>query len=182
MKVKQILLSSVLAMALGVMLLPVPASAAENSQAKIAEAKNFNVGNVDILINEDLGLIIETKEVPAGGNSLGAQVETDYSQVFELLRSQPEKTVAKQFSHNIYDRNGKLLANLISTVNGVYSQVDSWAQISSITVSGSGPYISDFSYNTSVSGADGYLYLYYSGVSAGTFHYHIYTNGTIENN
>lgn len=96
----------------------------------------------------------------------------DYSQVF----SPPEKEVRKSFSHNIYDVKGVFLGTISTTVRGIYSQVDSYASITDITFVASS---SSFSLIKSISGADGYLDIYYLGGYGGSIHYHISTNGTI---
>ena len=156
----------------------VPVSAAETTPAP-------NFGDVDILINDELGLIIETRTVAINGRPIenSAELETDYSQTTDNTRAIPEQETSRTFTHNIYDRNHTNIATVYSTVRGVYSQVDSWAQILDISAyaTGSNAVVSQITFNTSKSGSDGYLYIYFGGASSGTMHYKIYTNGTISN-
>ena len=158
---------------------PVVASAAETPD-KTSTFEDLYFGNVDILINEDLGLMVVTTECNEDGTPLNSAVETQFLTP-NSVETIPEKEVTTSFSHNIYDRNNALMATIISTVKGVYSQVDSTAEMISISASISGPYASYFTYSTSISGADGYLYVYYNGSQVGTFHYRIYTTGSISN-
>jgi hypothetical protein len=170
--------STLFAIVLCITLLPVSAFAAEKPEdVNTKEIANINFGEVDIFVNEELGLIIETTEVTPDGKPIGTLVETDYSQVFSP-NSTPEKEVTKTFSHRIFDRKGVLMATVLSTVKGIYSQVDSYAYSTDIDpVSNS----SDISFSTSISGADGYLDIYYQGMLGGSMHYHISTNGSISN-
>lgn len=167
MKAKKMMITALTAMLLG-SIFSYPVMAAE-------EIPKVTGGHVDILINEDLGLIIETRSSPA------VAIETDYSHVFHDVRALPEKENTKQFVHTINDRNGIEMAKVYATVHGLYSEVDSWAKILDISAYATGTYASNFSYSTSKNGADGYLYLYFNGLSAGTLHYKIYRNGTIVN-
>ena len=175
MKVKNIFLSVAIGLLFGVLSL---------SSSVAAEDRNVPAGGntreVQILINEDLGIIIETVEATDDGTPL-AHIETDYSKVFDTIQSDPDRQASRTFTHNIYDRNGKLLAKVTSTVRETYSQADSWAIITGITPSASGPFAHDFSFGTSMSGSEGYLDIYFSGLPAGTMHYKIYSNGTILN-
>ena len=96
-------------------------------------------------------------------------------------KARPEQERTAVFTHKIFDRNGKVMAILTSTVTGVYSQVDRTAFLTSIKGTFQGSFASDFSCSTSVSGSTGKINLYYNGMSAGSFSYKIYSNGTIQN-
>ncbi|RGE61833.1 hypothetical protein [Eisenbergiella massiliensis] len=177
MRIKKIMASVLSVLLLGIGM-SVPVSAAETTPAP-------NFGDVDILINDELGLIIETRAVAINGRPIenSAELETDYSQTTDNTRAIPEQETSRTFTHNIYDRNHTNIATVYSTVRGVYSQVDSWAQILDISAyaTGSNAVVSQITFNTSKSGSDGYLYIYFGGASSGTMHYKIYTNGTISN-
>jgi hypothetical protein len=98
------------------------------------------------------------------------------------INSLPEKEVTASFSHKIYDRNKKLMATATSTVKGVYSSVDRWSEITSVSAKFSGEYKNDFSYSSSTDGNKGYLYIEFNGVTLNTQTYTISTNGKITNN
>jgi hypothetical protein len=110
MKLKQILLTSILAMTLSVTLLPTQALAAENLPTKIANT-------------EDLGLTIVTGDVPTVGKSLDAQVEGDIS-----IQAVDEKAITKRFAHNI---EGKAVT---VTIKGYYSEGGRYAEITDIAL------------------------------------------------
>lgn len=172
MRIIKIMVSvlSVLLLSMGI---SVPASAAETAPVPY-------FGYVDILVNDELGFIIETRTVAVDGRPVGnsAELVTDYSQAVGNALAIPEEETSRNFTHNIYDRNHTNSAAVHSTVRGVYGQTDAWAQISDISAcavgSGAG---SQITFSTSKKGADGYLYIYFDGTSVGTIHYKFYTKG-----
>ena len=99
---------------------------------------------------------------------------------FPILQGFPDKTKTKYFTHRVFDRNGKFMAYLTTSVTGLYSQVDGGSsRIINISESFSGAYANDFSYSTVLNGSTGTIYLYYRGRNAGAIKYGIYTNGYI---
>lgn len=89
-----------------------------------------------------------------------------------------EREVTANFAYVIQE-DGEVVATVYSTVRGVYSQVNNWSEILSITAYITGTNASDYSYSTAKSGNHGYLYIDRSGVRAVTFTYTIATNGNI---
>ena len=100
---------------------------------------------------------------------------------FPILQGFPDKTKTKYFTHRVFDRNGKFMAYLTTSVTGLYSQVDGGSsRIINISGSFSGAYANNFSYSTVLNGSMGTIYMYYRGINAGAIKYRIYTNGYIE--
>ena len=110
MRIKKIMASVLSVLLLGIGM-SVPVSAAETTPAP-------NFGDVDILINDELGLIIETRTVAINGRPIenSAELETDYSQTTDNTRAIPEQETSRTFTHNIYDRNHTNIATVYSTV------------------------------------------------------------------
>lgn len=177
MKIKKILVSVFTVMLLGTAM-SVPVSAANTTPAP-------NFGYVDILVNEESGLIFETRTVAVDGKPVGTayEVETCYSQEVDNTRAVSEQETLKTFTHSIYDQNHQKIAAVCSTLRSVNSQADSWAQILDISASADESAEADYqiTLDTSKKGADGYLYIYFDGAPAGTMHYKIFTEGTKEN-
>lgn len=115
------------------------------------------------------GIYIITEALGAG-NSLNISPMTD-----------TDRQVVESFRHTIYGSGGAVLAVCLATVTGTCSWVDNWAQIDSITASFAGNFAHDMSYTTSTGGQNGYLYLYFNGLSLGTMTYKITPNGNISN-
>ena len=71
------------------------------------------------------------------------------------------------------------LAVFHSTVKGIYSEADGYANLSSITGYFTGPYATRFMYGTYITGDTGVAQVRFDGLHTGTFRYKIYTNGNI---
>ena len=100
---------------------------------------------------------------------------------FPILQGFPDKTKTKYFTHRVFDRNGKFMAYLTTSVTGLYSQVDGGSsRIINISGSFSGAYANNLSYSTVLNGSTGTIYMHYRGINVGAIKYRIYTNGYIE--
>lgn len=137
-----------------------------------------------IQINKDLEFIVETRELQENIFPIGNEEISVYSQPLSGERVLPDQETSKTFEHRIYDRNNKLLAVMLVHVTGIYSQVDSWAEITNIYHAFSSGEISTTSqliFDTTLNGADGYLDLYFGSRNyhVTTLHYRISTNGAI---
>lgn len=175
MKCKKILLSSLLIMTMAVMMTAFPVSAAKAPVNPVNADQSVYFGDVDITVNSELGFVFVTEKVAVDGKPLGNTVDTVVEPFGQL-----EKSTSMTFSHKIYDRNGSLMAKVYSTISGIYSEIDNWAEVTDITARIS-TNDNGFTYTTSKSGAYGYVNIYYYGVSAGTFRYQILKNGNIIN-
>ena len=177
MRIKKIIVSVFTVMLLGAAM-SIPVSA-----AKTPPCPNF--GYVDILVNDELGIIIETRTAAVDGRPVGTafEAETCYSQAFINTPTIPEQETLRTFTHSIYDQNHQKIAAVCSILRSVNSQADSWAQILDISASADESAEADYqiTFDTSRKGADGYLYIYFDGAPAGTMHYKIFTEGTKEN-
>lgn len=177
MRIKKIILSVFTVFLVGTAM-SVPVSA-----AKTTPTPNF--GYVDILVNEESGLIFETRTATVDGRPTGTafEAETCYSQAFVNEPAIPGQETSRTFIHSIYDQNHQKIATVCSTLRSVNSQADSWAQILDISASADESAEADYqiTFDTSRKGADGYLYIYFDGAPAGTMHYKIFTEGTKEN-
>ena len=100
---------------------------------------------------------------------------------FPILQGFPDKTKTKYFTHRVFDRNGKFMAYLTTSVTALYSQVDGGSsRIINISGSFSGAYANNLSYSTVLNGSTGTIYMHYRGINVGAIKYRIYTNGYIE--
>lgn len=177
MRMKKLIVSVFTIMVLGIVM-PVPASAANT-----ASVPDF--GYVDILVNEESGLIFETRTAAVDGRPVDTayEVETCYSQAFVNAPAISGQETLRTFTHSIYNQNHQKIADVSSTLRSINSQEDSWVQILDISASidESGAADCQITFDTSQKGTDGYLYIYFDGASAGTMHYKIYTARTNEN-
>lgn len=177
MRIKKIILSIFTVLLLGTAM-SIPVSA-----AKTTPTPNF--GYVDILVNEESGLIFETRTAAVDGRPVDTayEVETCYSQAFVNAPAIPGQETLRTFTHSIYNQNQQKIADVSSTLRSTNSQEDSWVQIldisASVDESGAADY--QITFDTSQKGTDGYLYIYFDGASAGTMHYKIYTARTNAN-
>lgn len=96
-------------------------------------------------------------------------------------RARPEKVTQQVFYHTIYDRNGKEIARLTSTVSGVYSEYDHMAMITDISGYFTGTEASNMSYSKSISGDTGTIYIHFFGAKIASISYRISINGNIQN-
>lgn len=142
------------------------AAGIEPTHNDVAELESVHRGG-DITLDID---VFDTGFVLVPTGSIEGNVGT---------RSYPEKEVTKSFIHNLYDRNGAYIGTITTVIKGLYSQVDNWAQITSITATFGGPYASSLSYATYLSGNTGTVYIYFIGILSGSISYRILTNGTI---
>lgn len=180
MGIRKLLLPAVVAMIFSFILLPTSTSAAEKTTYNAEEDVKF--GDVNILINTDLGMIIETRKVEEDGVPIeGGYVETDYSQVFDKISAEPDKQNTRIFTHDIYDGNKKYIGTVGATVIDAYNQYDNRTSIKSINASVPSPFTSDFSFTSSRNEEWGCLNMHFNGMYAGTMRYQIYSNGAIVN-
>lgn len=166
-------------------ILPVNAYADEIHKGMDAYEEDLELpSDAQITINEELGLVIVSTKVDE-------KKASRYYEEIELVdvdfkgqvgpESEPQKPTSATFSHNIYDRNGILVATAYVTIEGVYSEVEQWSEITDITVNFEGELAQDFSYTSSISGDTGTVKIYFNGANAGGFKYKIYYNGRIDN-
>lgn len=94
-------------------------------------------------------------------------------------RSYPEKQKTVVFAHDIYDRNGSLVAIADVTVTGVYSEVEKTAVITSASVSYRNAQSTQLSYSTSYDGNRVTVYFTIGGATIGQQSYKLYTNGAL---
>lgn len=99
----------------------------------------------------------------------------------KIERADTDKEKTKVFSHIIYDRNGIELATLYSTVTGIYSEVDNYAMLISITGIYTGEYANRCTYDSEIDEDTGYINIYFNGTLLTTMTYKIYPNGNIQN-
>ncbi len=140
---------------------------------------NAKTDEIEYLKGEDL--VLENIEILENGFVAVTEKVSEDVALADSGKARPEQERTAVFTHKIFDRNGKVMAILTSTVTGVYSQVDRTAFLTSIKGTFQGSFASDFSCSTSVSGSTGKINLYYNGMSAGSFSCKIYSNGTIQN-
>ena len=132
--------------------------------------KDIRMTNLIVLENGFYAIVDETENT---------ELNTQNIQ-FPILQGFPDKTKTKYFTHRVFDRNGKFMAYLTTSVTGLYSQVDGGSsRIINISGSFSGAYANNLSYSTVLNGSTGTIYLYYRGRNAGAIKYGIYTNGYI---
>ena len=106
-------------------------------------------------------------------------VSLEDEEIFNETKGHPERIATAYFTHRIYDTNGIELAVFHSTVKGIYSEADGYANLSSITGYFTGPYATRFMYGTYITGDTGVAQVRFDGLHTGTFRYKIYTNGNI---
>ena len=92
--------------------------------------------------------------------------------------AEPEKYVTSTFNYAIVDSNGNS-GKLRVVVKGIYSQVERWGKVRSISASITGRAAREFTKSTSKNGDTAYVKLYLNGTHFGTFTYRVLTNGTI---
>lgn len=136
--------------------------------------------DAQITINEELGFVIVSTKVDEKKSSRYYE-EIDLVDVDFGTESEPQKPTSATFSHNIYDRNGILMATAYVTVEGVYSEAEQWSEITDITAEFEGESAHNFSYSPSINGDTGTVNIYFNGLNAGSFRYKIYYNGSIKN-
>lgn len=95
------------------------------------------------------------------------------------VRAYPERETDISYSYDIYDRDGILLARLVSTVEGVYSQADGYALVSSVTGGFSGADADRFSCTSSCNGNTGTIAVWCDGSDLVSFSYRLNTNGSV---
>lgn len=94
-------------------------------------------------------------------------------------RYDSDRIKRKTFTHPLQDINGAPVAVMTVTVVGMYSQVDHYCSMQSLSCSITGTYSSLFSHGHSISGEYAYLTIYFNGTACLLFTYRIYENGTI---
>ncbi|WP_077609230.1 hypothetical protein [Clostridium sp. Marseille-P2415] len=158
------------------------AFAADNQMDAVNTGSEQNItadSNVSVVFVPEYEFTIVSTRLD---NTDNVQLENiEWSNGNSEINSRPEKEVSAKFTHKIYDRNKKLMATATVTVEGVYSQVDRWSEITSVSATFSGEFKNDFSYSSSTSGNKGYLDIIFNGVTVNTQTYTISTNGRISN-
>ena len=76
--------------------------------------KDIRMTNLIVLENGFYAIVDETENT---------ELNTQNIQ-FPILQGFPDKTKTKYFTHRVFDRNGKFMAYLTTSVTGLYSQVD----------------------------------------------------------
>lgn len=108
-------------------------------------------------------------------------VSSEDEEIFNETKGHPERIATAYFTHRIYDTNGIEMVVFHSTVKGIYSEADGYANLSSITGYFTGPYATRFVYGTFIAGNLGAAEVGFNGALLGIFQYKIYTNGNIVN-
>lgn len=88
--------------------------------------------------------------------------------------SPTDKKVTASFQHNIFDRNGVLMATVYTPVIGWYNLNENLKAMESVTVTSiTGPFASNVSTSTALDSEYGYLSLYFDGVYLTTITYQV---------
>lgn len=172
-----------------VLLLPLYAYAEEEISTKFISDKRegdttINSDGTECVVGKDIRMtnliLLENGFYAIVDEIENTELNTQNIQ-FPILQGFPDKTKTKYFTHRVFDRNGKFMANLTTSVTGLYSQVDGGSsRIINISGSFSGAYANNLSYSTELNGSTGTIYMYYRGINVGAIKYRIYTNGYIE--
>lgn len=128
---------------------------------------DITVKVVDVKINTTSNLLLEEQQ-DFKSNEIG-------------IRSLPEKFTTASYTHNVYDRNNKLIATFVTSLEGWYDRYTSWSEISYIGAYFTYSATSSLSLSNSRSGSNASTSLYLAGMLADTQYYSLSTTGNWSN-